>query len=62
MVEQEVIRSRQSYLDSIVHLCEQLNLEIEDSKKYINDIIKDKLEAEARSLNFLPKGNKLPFD
>jgi hypothetical protein len=45
-----------------VHLCEQLNLEIEDSKKYINDIIKDKLEAEARSLNFLPKGNKLPFD
>jgi len=61
MIEDTVRNARLSYIDAIVHICEQNQLEIEDVKKYIADPIKEKLEAEARRLNFLPRGNELPF-
>jgi hypothetical protein len=59
LVEKTVIEKRLSYMDAIVWLCEEHNIEIEDSRKFINLIIKDKLEAEARRLNFLPRQNTL---
>jgi len=33
-----------------------------DVKKFISPVIEDKIEAEARRLNFLPRGNVLPVD
>jgi hypothetical protein len=62
LVERTVIEKRLSYMDAIVWLCEQHNIEIEDCRKFINPIIKDKLEAEARRLNFLPRTNELVFE
>jgi hypothetical protein len=57
---EEIVRTRKmSYIDAIVHLCEENKIEIEDSKKYINTIIKDKIESEAMDLNFLEKKNTL---
>ena len=62
LVEQTVFEKRLSYMDAIVWLCEQHNIEIEECRKFINPIIKDKLEAEARRLNFLPRTNELSFE
>tara|TARA_B100000424_G_scaffold249567_1_gene223595 strand:+ start:1448 stop:1678 length:231 start_codon:yes stop_codon:yes gene_type:complete len=62
LVEQTVFEKRLSYMDAIVWLCEKHNIEIEDCRKFINPIIKDKLEAEARRLNFLPRTNELMFE
>ena len=62
LVEQTVFEKRLSYMDAIVWLCEKHNIEIEDCRKFINPIIKDKLEAEAKRLNFLPRTNELVFD
>jgi len=62
LVEQTVFEKRLSYMDAIVWLCEQHNIEIEDCRKFINPIIKNKLEAEARRLNFLPRTNELSFE
>jgi hypothetical protein len=59
LVERTVIEKRLSYMDAIVWLCEEHNIEIEDCRKFINPIIKDKLEAEARRLNYLPRQNTL---
>jgi hypothetical protein len=50
-----------SYIESVIHLCEQHKIDEEDVKKYISDIIKQKIEIEAMDLNMLPKGNSLPF-
>jgi len=61
MVEDTVKRTKLSYIDSVVHLCEKNNLELEDMKKYISDPIKEKIEAEAMDLNFLESGAKLPI-
>lgn len=42
-----------NYIDTIVHLCEENKIEIEDIKKYLNEPIKDRLEAEAMGLHFI---------
>lgn len=61
MIEDTVMRTKLSHIDAVVHICEKNNLEIEDVKKYISEPIKEKIEAEARRLNFLPRGNELPL-
>lgn len=62
MIEETVHTKHISYLDAIVWLCEKHNIEIEDVKKYISPVVVNKLEAEARDLNFIQKLNKLPFE
>jgi hypothetical protein len=59
MVEDCVRRESMSYMDTVVYLCEQNNLEIEDVKKYIAISIKEKIEIEAMKLNFLEKSGSL---
>jgi hypothetical protein len=49
-------------MDAIIHACDNIDLDLEDVRKYIAPAIKDKLEAEAMHLNYLPRGNTLPVD
>ena len=59
MPEKTVIDLKLSYMDAILHLCEKNDIDPEDVKKFVSPIIKGKLEAEAMSLNFLPKTNSI---
>ena len=59
MVEDCVRTKSMSYMDTVVYLCEQNNLEIEDVKKYIATSVKEKIEMEAMNLNFLEKSADL---
>jgi hypothetical protein len=59
MVERTVRNSGLNYMDSIVHMCDKNNMEVEDVKKYLTTSIIDCLESEAMSLNFLAKTNSL---
>ena len=59
MVERTVRNSGLNYMDSIVHMCDTNNMEVEDFKKYLTTSIIDCLESEAMSLNFLEKTNSL---
>ena len=59
LVEQTVSDLKVPYIEAVLHLCENNNIDPEDSKKFISPIIRNKLEAEAMSLNYLPKTNTL---
>ena len=59
LVEKTVTDLKITYMDAILYLCDKNDLEPEDMKKFVSPIIKDKLEAEAMQLNFLPKQNTL---
>lgn len=59
LVEATVNELKLSYMDAVLHLCEKNDLEPEDMKKFVSPIIRDKIEAEAMALNFLPKQNTL---
>ena len=53
MVEQTVFDNNMSYMDAIIHLCEEHGIDVEDSKKYISPPIQEKIKIEAINLNFL---------
>jgi len=62
LVEETVKNHRSTYMDAIIHICDDIDVELEDVRKFISPTIKDKIEAEAMNLNFLPKQNMLPVD
>lgn len=59
LIENTVVDLKIPYMDAILKVCETNDIEIEDIRKFISPVIKDKLEAEAMELNFLPKKNAI---
>ena len=62
MVETTVLDTKQSYMDAVLDLCTRLDIDPEDSKKFISPVIQGKIEAEAMTLNLIPRQNTLQFD
>ena len=50
-----------SYIDAVVWYCDENDIEIETVNKFISKTLKEKIELEARDLNYLPKVGKLPI-
>ena len=62
MVENKVLDTKQSYMDAVIDLCDKLDLDPIDVKKFISPVIQGKIEAEAMTLNLIPRQNTLSFD
>lgn len=62
LVEECVIKNRMTYMEAIITLCDEHEVELEEVRKFISPVIKEKVEAEAQNLNFLPRQNALPID
>ena len=60
MIEDTVRDKRLSYMDSIIWICEENKIDLEDVSKYLSPVIKQQIEYEGQKLNMLPKGNTLP--
>ena len=60
-VESVVQSKKIGHMEAILILCEHYGIEPEDCKKYVSNVIKEKLQVEAQELNFFPKGNQLPI-
>ena len=52
-----------TYIDAVVHYCEQHNIEIETTTRLISKSLKEKIQVEAMNSNMLKveKGGKLPI-
>ena len=53
--------SESSYLDALLDYCDKNSVEPEQVKPLITKSLKEKLEVNARELNFLPKVATLPI-
>lgn len=62
LIEDVVQKRNVSYMDAVINVCDDHDVDLEDVRKFITPIIKDKIQAEAMHLNFLPRANTLPFD
>ena len=60
MIEDTVRDKRLCYMDSIIWICEENKIDLEDVSKYLSPGIKQQIEYEGQKLNMLPKGNTLP--
>ena len=61
-METTVKEHKSSYMDAIISVCDDLTVELEDVRKFVSPMIKNKIEAEAMVLNYLPRQNTLPID
>ena len=48
-------------MDAVLLICDENMIDPSQVSTLLNMSIKDKIEAEARDLNYLEKGNKLPL-
>lgn len=62
LIEDVVQKRNVSYMDAVINVCDDHDVDLEDVRKFITPIIKDKIQAEAMHLNYLPRANTLPFD
>ena len=53
-------RFKISYIDAIIHYCDEKQIELEIVDELITPTLKEKIAAEAVELNFLPKSGILP--
>ena len=60
-IEKLAKESDTSYLDALLDYCEKNSVEPEQIKPLITKSLKEKLEVNARELNFLPKVATLPI-
>jgi len=58
-VEQLVITKQMTYIDAVLHLCEELNIEPSSVNKLLSKPIKEQIRLEGQEINLLPKDNKI---
>ena len=59
-IENIVKEKKLTHMDAVLWYCEQEGLEPDSLKPLISKALKEKIEADARNLNFLPKCAQLP--
>ena len=60
-IENIVKEKNISHMDAVLWYCEQEGLQLEGINSLISKALKEKIEANARELNFLPRQAKLPI-
>ena len=59
IVEKLVHEEKMTYMEAVLHVCEERRIDPLDIGKLIAPSIKSKIEAEAMGSNLLPKSNSL---
>jgi len=60
-IEQLVQKTNMSYLDAIVHYCEENKLEPETAGKMVGGKLKQHVQEEAEDLHLIERTSKLPI-
>ena len=60
-IQELVEKTKLSYMDAILHYCDQNEMEPETAAQLVNTKLKAQIREEAEVLNFLPKTAKLPI-
>ena len=60
-INQLVDDTKLSYMDAILHYCDQNGMEPETAAQLVNTKLKAQIREEAEELNFFPKTAKLPL-
>lgn len=61
LVEERVEKRKMAYMDAVLEICEEREIDPSEIGKLVSPIIKDKIEAEAVNLRMMKGGNQLPI-
>ena len=59
-IEQIIKNYEMSHMQAVLHYCETNDIDPSSINRLISKTLKEKIESEARDLNFFPKRGKLP--
>ena len=58
---EELVRTKNmSYMEAVLHICEQKDIEPARIVRFIDKGLKEKIQVDAEELNYLPKSRSLP--
>ena len=60
-VEKLALEKKITHMEAVLEYCKEHQLEPDSVGRLISKSLKDKIEANARDLNFIPKQAKLPI-
>ena len=61
IIVDDLVRTKHlTHMEAIIYYCEQNIMEPEQVTKWIDRSLKEKLQADAEALNYLPKTSRLP--
>ena len=60
-IEELVQRTKMTYIDAILHYCEENKLEPETAGQMVGGKLKQQVQEEAEKLNLVQKTSKLPI-
>lgn len=62
-IEELVYMKDMSYIDAIVHYCEETGFDVETAGKLVSGVLKSKIQIEAEDLHYIKKSktNRLPI-
>ena len=60
-VEKLALEKKITHMEAVLEYCKEHQLEPDSVGRLISKSLKDKIEANARDLNYLPKRAKLPI-
>ena len=62
LIVDELVRTKRlTHMEAILYYCEQNVIEPDTINKWIDRSLKEKLQADAEALNYLPKTSSLPL-
>lgn len=61
LVEDKVSNLKIGYIEAVIEVCNDRDIDPSDIGNLISPIVKDKIEAEAISMNYIKGGNQLPL-
>ena len=61
LVEERVEKRKMAYMDAVLEICEEREIDPSEIGKLVSPIVKDKIEAEAINLRMMKGGNQLPI-
>ena len=60
-IEELVQRTNMTYIDAVLHYCEENNLEPETAGQLVGGKLKQQIQEEAEELHLVKSGSKLPI-
>jgi len=60
-IEELVQRTKMTYIDAVLHYCEENHLEPETAGQLVGGKLKQQIQEEAEELHLVKRGSKLPI-
>jgi len=60
-LDKHLAKHRNGYIDAIIAVCEDMNIDPEQAARYLTKPIIEKIRIEGENINLLPHSPKLPI-